>query len=64
MGAAFRSAGFCPQLNLKSEFISGLRVTDKDTRDVALMVLAGKINKQLVTSLSRAGRNGVGIDRW
>jgi acetylglutamate kinase len=35
-------------LGLQSEFINGLRVTDADTRDVALMVLAGKVNKGLV----------------
>ena len=35
-------------LGKQSQFIDGLRVTDAETRDVALMVLAGKVNKQLV----------------
>ena len=34
-------------LGKQSEFINGLRVTDAETRDVALMVLAGKVNKGL-----------------
>ena len=35
-------------LGKQSEFVNGLRVTDAETRDVALMVLAGKVNKGLV----------------
>ena len=35
------------QLGIKSEFVDGLRVTDAATRDVALMVLAGLVNKSL-----------------
>ncbi|MFY9648232.1 MAG: acetylglutamate kinase, partial [Terriglobales bacterium] len=35
-------------LGKKSDFIHGLRVTDAETRDVALMVLAGIVNKSLV----------------
>jgi acetylglutamate kinase len=42
-------------LGLQSEFINGLRITDAETRDVALMVLAGKVNKGLVAALSRLG---------
>ena len=38
-------------LGKQSEFINGLRVTDAETRDVALMVLAGKVNKGLVAGL-------------
>ncbi len=40
-------------LGKQSEFIDGLRVTDAETRDVALMVLAGKVNKGLVAALAR-----------
>ncbi len=41
-------------LGKQSEFIDGLRVTDAETRDVALMVLAGKVNKQLVAVWKRS----------
>ena len=40
------------RLGIKSEFVGGLRVTDAETRDVALMVLAGAVNKQLVAELA------------
>jgi len=49
------------QLGKKSEFISGLRVTDAETRDAALMVLAGRVNKSLVASLTSHGQSAVGL---
>ena len=49
------------QLGKKSEFINGLRVTDPETRDVALMVLAGGVNKQLVAELASVGCPAVGM---
>ena len=45
----------------KSEFVEGLRVTDKETAEIVQMVLAGKINKQLVNLLGEFGGNAVGI---
>jgi acetylglutamate kinase len=48
-------------LGKQSEFIDGLRVTDAETRDVALMVLAGKVNKGLVAALGALGQPGVGL---
>ena len=48
-------------LGKQSEFIAGLRVTDADTRDVALMVLAGKVNKGLVAALGALGQPAVGL---
>jgi acetylglutamate kinase len=48
-------------LGKKSEFINGLRVTDAETRDVALMVLAGKVNKGLVAGLGALGIPAVGL---
>ena len=39
----------------KSEFVDGLRVTDKETVDIVQMVLAGKINKTLVNLLEKKG---------
>jgi acetylglutamate kinase len=49
------------QLGKKSEFVNGLRITDSETRDVALMVLAGAVNKQLVAELATIGHPGVGM---
>ena len=48
-------------LGKKSEFVGGLRVTDAETRDVALMVLAGIVNKRLVAAIGAAGIPAVGL---
>jgi len=48
-------------LGKQSEFINGLRVTDAETRDTALMVLAGKVNKGLVAALGALGQPAVGM---
>lgn len=45
----------------KSEFVDGLRVTDKETVDIVQMVLAGKINKSLVNLLEAKGGKAMGI---
>ncbi len=45
----------------ESKFVDGLRVTDKETAEIVQMVLAGKINKQLVNLLGEFGGNAVGI---
>ncbi len=45
----------------KSEFVDGLRVTDKETADIVQMVLAGKVNKSLVALLGRLGCKAVGL---
>ncbi|KAF5090935.1 acetylglutamate kinase [Methanospirillum sp. J.3.6.1-F.2.7.3] len=42
-------------------FVSGLRITDDDTLEVAQMVLVGKINSKIVSLVSRAGGRAVGI---
>ena len=49
------------KLGKKSEFVGGLRVTDKETADVALMVLSGKVNKTLTGLLCAAGVKAVGL---
>ncbi len=49
------------QLGCESTFISGLRVTDSQTRDVAMMVLAGRLNKHLVAAIGEAGQPALGI---
>jgi len=48
-------------LGKQSEFINGLRVTDAEARDVALMVLAGKVNKSLVAALGALGVPAMGL---
>lgn len=49
------------QAGLKAEFINGLRVTDAATLEIAIMVLAGKVNKTIVAKLQAAGISAVGI---
>lgn len=49
------------KIGKKSEFVDGLRVTDKETAEVVQMVLAGKINKSLVNLLEVKGGKAMGI---
>jgi acetylglutamate kinase len=49
------------RLGKKSEFVGGLRVTDAETRDVALMVLGGMMNKKVVAAIQAAGMPAVGF---
>lgn len=49
------------KIGKKSEFIGGLRVTDKETMDIVQMVLAGKVNKNLVNLLQSKGGKAIGL---
>jgi acetylglutamate kinase len=49
------------RLGKKSEFVDGLRVTDGETRDAALMVLGGLVNKKLVAAIQAAGMPAIGF---
>jgi acetylglutamate kinase len=49
------------RMAIESKFVSGLRVTDRETRDVAVMVFAGLLNKKLVAAISAEGQPAVGI---
>lgn len=49
------------RLGVESQFVNGLRVTDKETAQIAEMVLAGSINKEIVSWISAAGGRAVGI---
>jgi acetylglutamate kinase len=49
------------KLAVKAEFREGLRVTDKETMEVVEMVLAGAINKEIVSAINRQGGKAVGI---
>jgi len=45
----------------QAQFVNGLRVTDKETVDIVQMVLAGKVNKDLVNLLQTKGGHAVGL---
>lgn len=45
----------------ESIFVNGLRCTDDETMDIVQMVLCGKVNKNLVSMLQKAGGNGIGL---
>lgn len=49
------------KLNIKSEFINGMRVTDSATMDVVEMVLGGSVNKTIVNLINRNGGHAVGL---
>ena len=49
------------RMNIESKFVDGLRVTDKETADVVQMVLAGKVNKDLVKLLGAHGGKAIGL---
>jgi len=49
------------RLGVESQFVGGLRVTDAETAQIAEMVLAGSINKQIVGWIGQAGGRAVGI---
>src|SRR5712672_3055334 len=49
------------RMAIESKFIAGLRVTDRDARDVAVMVFAGLLNKRLAAAISAEGQPTVGI---
>ncbi|HIT72566.1 acetylglutamate kinase [Tyzzerella sp. An114] len=52
---------FLKKMDIKSEFINGLRVTDPETMQIVEMVLAGKLNKSIVTDIELQGVKSVGI---
>ncbi|MCL6481163.1 MAG: acetylglutamate kinase [Firmicutes bacterium] len=49
------------RMGIESRFINGLRVTDAATRDVAVMVLGGLLNKRLAGAISQAGQPAIGL---
>lgn len=49
------------KLNIEPQFKDGLRVTDAKTMDVVEMVLVGRVNKELVSMINKAGGSAVGI---
>ena len=53
--------GFLKKVGKESKFVSGLRVTDEETVEIAEMVLDGKINSEIVTLLNKRGVRAVGL---
>jgi acetylglutamate kinase len=49
------------RLKIKSDFIDGLRVTDRATVEIVEMVLSGSINKQIVSAINRVGGTAIGL---
>ena len=49
------------RLDIKSEFVKGLRVTDAEAMEVVEMVLVGKVNKEIVSHINTLGGNAVGL---
>lgn len=54
-------SGMLKKIGKQSEFVNGLRYTDRETMDIVQMVLCGKVNKDLVSLLGNAGGAGVGL---
>jgi acetylglutamate kinase len=52
---------FLKRLSIETEFVDGMRVTDKQTMDVVEMVLVGKVNKEIVNLINRNGGRAVGL---
>lgn len=49
------------KLNIQTEFINGMRVTNAETMDVVEMVLGGSVNKEIVSSINRNGGKAIGV---
>ncbi|MGZ5823446.1 MAG: acetylglutamate kinase [Hyphomicrobium sp.] len=60
-GGGPQIAAMLKKLHITSDFVHGLRVTDKTTVEVVEMVLAGHINKDIVSAINRQGGKAVGI---
>jgi acetylglutamate kinase len=60
-GGGPQIASMLARLGIKSEFAAGLRITDAATIEIVEMVLAGSINKQIVSHINEAGGKAVGL---
>ena len=49
------------RLNISTEFVDGMRVTDSETMDVVEMVLGGSVNKEIVNLINRHGGKAIGL---
>ena len=60
-GGGPRIGKMLDRLKVKSSFIDGLRVTDKETMDIVEMVLSGSINKEIVMEINKEGGRAIGL---
>ena len=60
-GGGPQIGSYLKRLSIQSEFVDGMRVTDKQTMDVVEMVLVGKVNKEIVTLINQNGGQSVGL---
>jgi acetylglutamate kinase len=60
-GGGPQIGSFLKRLSIESEFVDGMRVTDKQTMDVVEMVLVGKVNKEIVSLINQNGGRAVGL---
>jgi len=60
-GGGPQIAQMLAQLQIPTQFVEGMRVTDQPTMDVVEMVLAGKVNKEIVNLINTAGGRAVGL---
>jgi len=60
-GGGAQISDLLKRIGKETEFVQGLRVTDKETAGIAEMVLAGSINKEIVSLINRLGGKAVGL---
>jgi acetylglutamate kinase len=60
-GGGPQIASLLEKLNIHTEFVDGMRVTDAQTMDVVEMVLGGSVNKEIVSSINRNGGKAIGV---
>lgn len=60
-GGGPQIAATLKRLGMESQFVQGMRVTDRPTMDVVEMVLAGQINKEIVSLINQHGGHAVGL---
>jgi len=60
-GGGPQIGSFLKNLSIESQFVDGMRITDKETMDVVEMVLVGKVNKEIVSLINQNGGQSVGL---
>ncbi|MBF0263838.1 MAG: acetylglutamate kinase [Gammaproteobacteria bacterium] len=60
-GGGPQIADLLNRVGIESQFVDGMRVTDKETMDVVEMVLGGQVNKEIVSLINQHGGNAVGL---
>ncbi len=60
-GGGPQIGNFLRTLSIESQFVDGMRVTDKETMDIVEMVLVGKVNKEIVSLINQNGGQSVGL---